>query len=254
MRKIFFIIYMVLVMAGCKSPVANEQHVVLVEAIIRTGEPLSNVKISVSNLSDGHFEACDYADAVVVCNGRSVTLSASLSDEGYYSDAKQQLIIEPGDTIVLNIKVLDNEVDGRIIVPPSPAFLNLSHNRFKFSSADALLPEITFPASENKDLMMFVYRKSNSSVGKKLVHWGFVPGKTGSFFIGEKWFGKDGNYIICLAKISGMPEGWRKGMDLLKNSANLANVSWNNGFGYFFAVSSIEKNIEVTGLSEGCYE
>ncbi|MCK5146868.1 DUF4249 family protein [bacterium] len=250
MRTALFCLFLLVIIMGCNAPTEPELRAVLLEAVLRSGEPIVDIKVSVSNLSDDSFEAFTGADVTIIRNGSAASLTVSEIFTGYYYDAHQQVVVKPGDTLTVEVNALENKIKGSVIVPQPPAWLNISHDKIDFSSADTLMAVLTFPASSENDLMLFVYRRFNDNVGRQLVLWRFVLPGIDTIIIEKEYFMFNGHYDISLECVSGMPSSWIVESSMAGYDVNPVTTSIENGFGYVMAFSGIERSIEVIGMEE----
>ncbi len=112
------------IVAGCESTSTEpeEADLVVVEAFLFAGEPVDDIRlIETVPLSDT-VDAPPINDASVVLykNGLSYTLVPT-GDSGYYSYPGDDLLIEAGDTIGIEISCHGSVATGETVVPEAPS-------------------------------------------------------------------------------------------------------------------------------------
>lgn len=117
--------------AGCDSTSTEpeEDDLVVVEAFLFAGEPIDDIRLTETVPLSDTIDATPINDAsvVLVKNGLSYTLVPA-GDSGYYAYPGDDLAIEVGDTIGLEISYLDAVVTAETVVPETPVDVGIDRD------------------------------------------------------------------------------------------------------------------------------
>lgn len=128
---IFVAIFVAALFTGCDSTSTepNEGDLVVVEAFLFAGEPIDDIRLTETVALSDTVEAPPINDASVVLykNGGSYTL-VSTGDSGYYAYPGDDLAIEVGDTIGIEISYLNTVATGETVVPDAPVGVGIDRD------------------------------------------------------------------------------------------------------------------------------
>ena len=134
MKPIIFVFLTILVcLTGCTKDTLLEptEDQIVVRGYIYAGEPVSDIQITKTlPLGSEETQAPPVNDASVslVKDGTSYTLVASAGDSGYYHYAGDDLAIEYGDEVEIQVDYVGETVSGKTIVPYPPEEVTASSN------------------------------------------------------------------------------------------------------------------------------
>ncbi len=140
MRRIilFAVISGVISIPGCSeeiSPVSSIEgggDMVVIRAYVYAGEPVSDIKItSVLPLGSEDQSAPPINDAQVtlIKSGVQHLLEPSEGDSGYYHYSGDNLIIETGDKLRIEVNYFDKIAFGETVVPEPPDSVSISNDK-----------------------------------------------------------------------------------------------------------------------------
>jgi hypothetical protein len=147
MKRIGFSMLLALasLIAGCtrESPVMPEAETVVVRAYLFAGEPVRDIRLSLTlPLGGGETEATPVNDATVslVRNGVSYALAASGGDSGAYHYPGTDLNVLAGDAFQILIRYKDQKIEAETTVPAAPDSVTISSGTLVLSDSISFGP------------------------------------------------------------------------------------------------------------------
>ena len=117
--------------AGCDSSSTEpeEADLMVVEAFLFAGEPIDDIRLTETVPLSDTIDAPPINDASVVLykNGLSYTV-VSTGDSGYYAYPDDDLTIEVGDTIGIEISYRGGVATGETVVPEAPVGVSIDRD------------------------------------------------------------------------------------------------------------------------------
>lgn len=128
MNRILPLLFLLAAVAGCDSTgAAAEDDLLVVEAFLYAGEPVSDVRLTESVPLTSEDDATPVSDADVrLFKGDAVYVLTPSDSAGYYHYAGTDLAVEARDTFRLEIESAGRTVTAETVVPAPPVGVTLS--------------------------------------------------------------------------------------------------------------------------------
>ena len=130
-RRYVLMILATTCIAGCDRVTTEpeETELVVVEAFLFAGEPIENIRLTETVTLSDTIDAPPINDASVTLskNGSSYTLVPT-GDSGYYAYPGDDLVIEVGDTIGVEISHSGSVAIGETVVPEAPVGVGIDRD------------------------------------------------------------------------------------------------------------------------------
>jgi len=130
-KRHLYMIVAAATIAGCDSTSTEptETDLVVVEAFLFAGEPIDDIRLTETVPLSDTTEAPPVNDASVVLhkNGHNYTLIPT-GDSGYYTYPNEDLSIEAGDTVRIEISYRNRVATGETVVPEAPMGVNIDRD------------------------------------------------------------------------------------------------------------------------------
>jgi hypothetical protein len=142
MKMLKSILYLGLsiIIIGCsnQNPTESEnQNNLVVEGFLYAGEPINNIKLTKTlglGSQDTIAPPVNNAQVWLVKDGKTYQLKQDTQRNGYYIYDGNDLFIEPGNNISLEINYQGKKVTSTTIVPPKPKDVTISKSTLILSS------------------------------------------------------------------------------------------------------------------------
>jgi len=133
---VFVTISILMIASGCSeesSPLLQDTSMVVIRAYVYANEPVYDIKItSTLPLGSEDESAPPINDALVtlIKNGKRYALEPSPGDSGYYHYSGNDLTVETGDRLKIEVDYFDKIASGETVVPEPPEEVSISNNEF----------------------------------------------------------------------------------------------------------------------------
>jgi len=173
MKKSLYFCILSIIIAGFRctheSPVIPEKESVVVRAFIYAHEHVRDIQLT-SSIPLGSetttASPINNADVRLIKNGQTYQLESSPGDSGYYHYNGNDLVIETGDELFLDISYFGRHISGETVVPSSPKNITISRKELilpkiiEFGSGNfnprSLFGELTVRWEKEADALYYV--------------------------------------------------------------------------------------------------
>ncbi len=133
MKKFYYLIMLLLIwgLTGCteESPLEPDTNLVVIKAFIYAGEPVNDIKIT-STLSLGSEDAnappVNDGEVTIIKDNVRYKLDPSPGDSGYYYYPGENILIQTGDLLKIEVSTSEKTATGETVVPRKPENIRLS--------------------------------------------------------------------------------------------------------------------------------
>ena len=132
---------MLIIVTGCteSSPLISDDDLVVVWGFVYANEPITDIKLTrtlpLDADSSSKFSTINDADVSVIVNQDRFKCDLAPGDSGYYQYLANDLTINTGDIISIEIEWQGQSIRGESIVPLPPRGLALESNIMEIISA-----------------------------------------------------------------------------------------------------------------------
>ncbi len=124
-----FVLFIFILSCSEEAPVAVDDDLVVVRGYVYAGEPVTDIQVTETlmlGVEDTIAPPINDADVVILKNDQRYVLIPSAGDNGYYHYDGDDLIIETGDQIGIEVKHKEQMAIGWTSVPDAPVKVSIS--------------------------------------------------------------------------------------------------------------------------------
>ena len=159
-NKLIIALSLIIFTQGCtdSSPLISDEELAVIWGFVYAGEPISDIKINGTMPLDSDslstYPPINNADVAIIVNETRYQCELTSGDSGYYHYTENDLSIQTGDKVSIDIQWNDQFITAESTVPEPPTGINLNSNVMEIPDFNDLESFITWRQSENRDIIV----------------------------------------------------------------------------------------------------